>query len=217
MFESDVLYPEYLTDAAILACPSDPDYDPDSNFKLTRDYTDPDTGQTVLAGQTHPDCIDQISYFYVGYLITNDYEMLAGHAMYTHIDRSLPISDPTTNSWRDRNVNMTSFGYVGGGNSGGPTLNRLSAGVDRFLITDINVIFTGQEAGASTVPLMWDRISTNIVEFSHVPAGQNVLYLDGHVSFLRYGLNSTTFPCTPYYAAVDGGMPADAKDYCPQY
>ena len=211
MFEADMLYPEYLTDAAILACPSDPDYDPGSNFKLTEDYAG------VSAGQTHPDCIDPISYVYVAYLMTTDDEMLAGFAMYTWINTALPVSTLSTNSWRNRSANLTSFDFVGSGNSGGPTLNRLSAGVDRFLITDINVIFTGDEAGASTVPLMWDQISTNIVEFSHVPAGQNVLYLDGHVSFLRYDLNSTKFPSSPYYAAINGGVDAKEHDYCPSY
>jgi prepilin-type N-terminal cleavage/methylation domain-containing protein/prepilin-type processing-associated H-X9-DG protein len=209
MFESDLLYPEYLTDAAILACPSDPDYDPASNFKLTEDH------DGVSAGQTHPACIDPISYVYVAYLMTTDGEMLAGFAMYTWISTVMPISDPATNIWRQRSANLTSFGFINSGNSGGPTLNRLSAGVDRFLITDINVIFTGQEAGASTVPLMWDQISTNIVEFSHVPAGQNVLYLDGHVSFLRYDMNSTTFPSSPFYAAINGGVDAKTWPHCP--
>ena len=212
MFEADVLYPEYLTDAAILACPSDPDYDPGSNFKLTETHPD-----ATAQGQTHPDCIDPISYVYVAYLMTTDGEMLAGFSMYTWLNESLPISNPNTNTWRDRSANLTSFGFVGSGNSGGPTLNRLSAGVDRFLITDINVIFTGEEAGASTVPLMWDQISTNIVEFSHVPAGQNILYLDGHVSFKRYDLNSTSFPVSPYYAAINGGVDAKTHPFCPQY
>ncbi len=213
MFEADFLYPEYLTDAAILACPSDPDYDPASNFKLTEDYA------SVDAGQTHPDCIDPISYVYVAFLITTDNEMLSGFAMYTWLNESLAISDTDQNSWRNLSANLTSFGFAGSGNSGGPTLNRLSAGVDRFLITDINVIFTGDEAGASTVPLMWDQISTNIVEFSHVPAGQNVMYLDGHVEFVRYSWDNTAFPTSPMYAALNGGgsgAPSPYPDYCVQ-
>lgn len=213
MFESDVLYPEYLTDAAILACPSDPDYDPASNFKLTK--THPVHGTD--AGQTHPDCIDPISYVYTSYLITQDTELLAGFTSYLMINVVLPVSTQATNSWRDKSVNLNSFGFPGAGNAGGSTLNRLSAGVDRFLITDINTIFTGDEAGASTIPLMWDQISTNIIEFSHVPAGQNVLFLDGHVNFLRYDLTSTRFPASPMYAAINGGVDAKELDYCPQY
>jgi prepilin-type N-terminal cleavage/methylation domain-containing protein/prepilin-type processing-associated H-X9-DG protein len=212
MFDSHVLYPEYLTDAAILACPSDPEYDPNTNFRLTQDH------EGVLEGQVHPDCIGATSYVYVAYMMTSDDEMLSGFATYTWLDETaLPISDPNANTWRDRNVNLVSFGFDGLGNAGGNTLNRLSAGVDRFLITDINTIFTGDETGASVVPVMWDQISTMITEFSHVPAGQNVLYLDGHVEFIRYDLNSTTFPVSPMYAAINGGveMP-NIYPWCPQ-
>jgi prepilin-type processing-associated H-X9-DG protein len=33
---------------------------------------------------------------------------------------------------------------------------------------------------------MWDHISTNVKDFSHVPGGGNVVYLDGHAGFLTY-------------------------------
>ena len=211
MFDADTLYPEYLTDAAIMACPSDPEYDPNVNFRLTANYGSP----VIQAGQVHPACIDTTSYVYVAYMMMNDSEMLSGLATYTWVDTVLAVSDPTTNGWRDRNVNLSSFGFGGSGNAGGNAINRLSAGVDRFLITDINVIFTGEESGSSVVPLMWDQISTDISEFSHVPAGQNVLYLDGHVDFKRYDLNSSTFPVSPMYAAVNGGTTAKSLTMCP--
>jgi prepilin-type N-terminal cleavage/methylation domain-containing protein/prepilin-type processing-associated H-X9-DG protein len=212
MFDSNVLYPEYLTDAAILACPSDPQYDPATNFRLTEDH------EGVSTGQVHPDCIGPLSYVYVAYMITNDTEMLAGFSMYTWLDRyALPISNVDANSWRNKTGNLESFGFSGSGNAGGNALNRLSAGVDRFLITDLNTIFTGDETGASVVPVMWDQISTLITEFSHVPAGQNVMYLDGHVEFIRYDLNSTTFPVSPMYAAINGGVEDYEFDYCPSY
>jgi prepilin-type N-terminal cleavage/methylation domain-containing protein/prepilin-type processing-associated H-X9-DG protein len=210
MFESAVLYPEYLTDANILACPSDPQYDPNTNFRLTEDYNG------VAAGQVHPDCIGPLSYVYVAYMMTTDAEMLAGFATYTWMNEfALPITDPDANSWRGGNIDLSSFGFSGMGNAGGNTLNKLSAGVDRFLITDINTIFTGEETGASVVPVMWDQISTLITEFSHVPAGQNILYLDGHVEFVRYDLNSTTFPVSPMYAAVNGGVEDYTFPHCP--
>jgi prepilin-type N-terminal cleavage/methylation domain-containing protein/prepilin-type processing-associated H-X9-DG protein len=209
MWDSQTLYPEYLADAAIMACPSDPEYDPNSNFRLTAAY------EGVAAGQVHPTCITTVSYVYVAYLLMSDAEMLAGFATYTWVDTVLPISDPATNSWRDGNTNLASYGFAGSGNSNGSVLNRLSAGVDRFLITDINVIFTGNETGASVVPVVWDQISTNISEFSHVPAGQNVLYLDGHVDFHRYDLTSTEFPVSPMYAAVNGGVEEKTYTMCP--
>ena len=39
MFDGDIMYPEYIADAAILACPSDAQYDPEVNFKLTEDIS----------------------------------------------------------------------------------------------------------------------------------------------------------------------------------
>jgi prepilin-type N-terminal cleavage/methylation domain-containing protein/prepilin-type processing-associated H-X9-DG protein len=210
MFECDVLYPEYLSDAAIMSCPSDPAYDPNINFRLTSNHPDDGTAK----GQVHPDCIDTTSYVYVGWMIIDDANMLAGLSSYTWASTVVPISDPNQNSWRDRNSNVASFGWTGYGNSKGDVLNRLTQGVDRFLIEDINSVFTGEESGASIIPLVWDQISTNITEFSHVPAGQNALYLDGHVEFHRYDVNSTKFPFSPLYAAVNGGVNPTTYPYC---
>jgi prepilin-type processing-associated H-X9-DG protein len=64
---------------------------------------------------------------------------------------------------------------------------------------------------------MWDQISTDISEFSHVPAGQNVLYLDGHVEFLRYDPDIDDFPSTILYAAINGGVKPVQLAYCPSY
>ena len=210
MFEGDILYPEYLSDAAILACPSNPEYDPNHNFKLTVDH--PEDG--TPAGQVHPDCLDTTSYVYLGYMIMNDDNMLAGLASMTWASTAFPISNPNLNAWRDANVNVGSFGFSGMGISGGDFLYRLNQGVDRFLIEDINTVFTGEETGASVIPIMWDQISTDITEFSHVPAGQNCLFLDGHVEFHRYDVNSTKFPFSPLYAAVNGGVESTNYPYC---
>jgi prepilin-type N-terminal cleavage/methylation domain-containing protein/prepilin-type processing-associated H-X9-DG protein len=210
MFDAATLYPEYLTDAAIMGCPSDPGYNPNSAFRLTAPYS------PGGVGDVHPDCIDTTSYVYVSYMLMDDDNMVAGLSTYVWVDMVLPITDQTANSWRDTNVNLVSFGYGGMGNAGGNVINRLTPGVDRFLITDINTIFTGSESGASVVPLMWDQISTNISEFSHVPAGQNVLYLDGHVAFKRYDMTSSTFPVSPMYAAVNGGVDPGVITMCPE-
>ena len=144
----------------------------------------------------------------------DDDNMLAGLASMTWASSVFPISNPALNSWRDMNVNIASYGFSGMGISGGDMLYRLTQGVDRFLIEDINTIFTGDESGASVVPVMWDQISTIITEFNHVPAGQNILYLDGHVEFHRYDMNSTKFPTSPMYAAVNA-IESNHPTYCP--
>jgi prepilin-type N-terminal cleavage/methylation domain-containing protein/prepilin-type processing-associated H-X9-DG protein len=220
MFDGNCVYPEYLTDPAIMGCPSDPGYDPNTSFRLTEDTSLSDfswnaSSQLFTAGTVHPQCLGPTSYVYTGWMIMNDSEMLAGFAVYTWMDYVHPLSNARTDGWRDRNNEVASFAFTGSGNSNGATIYRLQTNVDRFLISDINVILTGDEAGSSIVPLMWDQISTDITEFSHVPAGQNVLYLDGHVEFYRYDKSSTTFPVSPMYAAINGGVDDKAFDYCP--
>lgn len=68
-------------------------------------------------------------------------------------------------------------------------------GVERFLITDINNPAGSAEA-QSTIPVIWDNASISstysgttgagTARFNHVPGGANILYMDGHVSFVKY-------------------------------
>ena len=220
--DSMCVYPEYLTDAAICACPSDTEYDPKHNFRLTANTTLTDGSfgsatQAFMAGTVHPSCITNISYIYCGSMLTKDSEAIGAFATYTWLDEVMPITHFASDGWRDRNINLPSFGFSGSGNAGGSTVNRLSSGVDRFLISDINQILTGKESGASVVPIMWDQVSTVISQFSHVPAGMNVLYLDGHVDFKRYDKSTSDFPMSPFFAALNGGLRDKQLDYCPPH
>ncbi len=72
------------------------------------------------------------------------------------------------------------------GNAGGTTIYRLREGIERFLITDINNPAANAKA-QSNLFVMFDTISTSARFFNHVPGGSNVLYMDGHVEFQRYG------------------------------
>jgi prepilin-type processing-associated H-X9-DG protein len=83
-----------------------------------------------------------------------------------------PIVDPT-----DSTLNL--------GLGDGDQIYRLREGIERFLITDINN--PGASARAqSEIFTMWDITSTVAAGFNHVPGGSNILYLDGHVAFVRY-------------------------------
>lgn len=219
MFDADAMYPEYLTDAKILACPSDPEYDPKTNFRLTVDTTLSNNSfgastQAFRAGTVHPNCIGPLSYVYIGWMLTSDTDMLAGAEIYTWVDSLFPISDPVTDGWRGRSTNIASFGFTGSGNAGSNFQHRLSSNVDRFLISDINQVLAGT-SGASEVPIMWDQIATNISDFNHLPAGQNVLYLDGHVEFKRYDKGASDFPSSPIYATLNSMARDKPKPYCP--
>ena len=56
---------------------------------------------------------------------------------------------------------------------------------------------------------MWDKLSSNSADFNHVPGGANVLYMDGHVSFVRFP--SDTFPVNVYMAYISRGASPMAR------
>ncbi len=100
----------------------------------------------------------------------------------------------------DISLSAISSPFNRGGNGGGATLQRLREGVERFLITDINNPAAGASA-QSTMTVMFDIVNTDSssgASFNHIPGGGNVLYLDGHVGWLKYEENGE-FP-------INGGM-----------
>ncbi len=76
---------------------------------------------------------------------------------------------------------------AGVGNGGTDYVYRLREGVERFMVTDINNPAATAMA-QSTLFIMFDLMGTggSAVLFNHIPGGCNVLYLDGHVEFVKY-------------------------------
>lgn len=87
------------------------------------------------------------------------------------------------------------------GTGGGDVLYRLREGIERFMITDINNPAATARA-QSVLPIMWDMTSAKVEKYNHVPGGGNVLYLDGHVDFIRYP--SEKAPLTQSFAIASG-------------
>ncbi|MCC6490075.1 MAG: DUF1559 domain-containing protein [Candidatus Hydrogenedentes bacterium] len=93
----------------------------------------------------------------------------------------------------ESNLNLSAAGAFGLpviGNSDGTTLYRLREGIERFMVTDINNP-AGSAKAQSEIATMWDQISTSPTDstgttMNHIPGGSNVLYMDGHVEFLKY-------------------------------
>jgi len=82
----------------------------------------------------------------------------------------------------------------------GYTVYRFREGIERFFITDINN--PGASALAqSTISVMsdWASSRSDSMEFNHIPGGSNVLYMDGHVEFLRY---PNVWPVSPLVAGL---------------
>jgi len=101
-------------------------------------------------------------------------------------------------------------------------LSRLKEGAERFFITDINNpaasgaaqsnVFVMWDAWGATVfwaPSTWDK---DILRFNHLPGGSNVLFMDGHVEFRKYGQdplpegNPGSFPLNTGHMAFNMGL-----------
>ncbi len=76
---------------------------------------------------------------------------------------------------------------------------------------DINNPGAGATA-QSGIPVMMDLIGTGtaVSEFNHIPGGCNVLYMDGHVEFIKYvsDNNAATQPVSRSAAVVIGAWTA---------
>jgi len=100
------------------------------------------------------------------------------------------------NNWRQGAYDNQDASFIDkDANLGGGTLYRLKEGIERFFITDINNP-AGSAVAQSELPVMWDdahqynpsfaSAMVGAADFNHIPGGSNVLYMDGHVEFLRY-------------------------------
>jgi len=105
---------------------------------------------------------------------------------------------------------------LGSGFAGGDTVYRLREGVERFAITDINNPAASALA-QSEVVVMFDTFGSfsdadaaaGGVVFNHIPGGANVLYMDGHVEFIKY---PARFPIVDD-AGHAGGLPRQVGHY----
>ena len=112
-----------------------------------------------------------------------------------------PPSPPSGEYQRilDQDLDGTHTGwYTTDGNGGSSVIHRMREGVERFMIVDINNPAASSVAQSELV-VMWDYVSVTTENFSHIPGGSNILYLDGHVEFKKYP-DSNDFPMHEAYA-----------------
>ncbi|NLV41178.1 MAG: DUF1559 domain-containing protein [Candidatus Hydrogenedentes bacterium] len=208
------LYPEYLTDPNIILCPSDAQLS-EHQADLVFSADNLDGASPTLIGQPRfafdPQVIDS-SYAYFGWVMDNlkwqsnssDFALL-GAAL--EPGQTLPNALPTQMASvlmgflyptvmggqypptvADKDIEAsTTVPFFGRGNGGGDTIYRMREGIERFLITDINNP-GGASMAQSTLWVMMDIMSsgTSGYLFNHIPGGCNVLFMDGHVEFIRY-------------------------------
>ncbi len=201
------LYPEYLTDPGILVCPS--------NSRYTAQSLKNSRGDWVVQHLCHDPAsppyhyapnkglrLAMNSYMYLGWVFDR---CRSDHP--TTVTPPMPLPPPyaagktvSAQLWNalfkvlgmqlgmqrdipasDRDIG----GMAPHGNAGGDVIYRLREGIERFLITDINNAAASAKA-QSEVWVMFDLLAESQQYFNHVPGGANVLYMDGHVAFLRY-------------------------------
>lgn len=201
-FEPKWMYPEYLSDLKVLICPSDIDR---SVALGPGGWLNEETDEPDLCK------VNDLSYSYLGwviipslYLIPGGNEQasdprteIEGAFVTTFINllgdvRNAPLSSVAR--MYETDMSFTPF-YPG--DTQRRTIYRLRDGIERFL---------NQTASASEIPMMWDNLfkkgegeGYNTPMLNHQPGGGNVLYLDGHVEFLRY---PTQFPYTRVWVTV---------------
>jgi len=97
------------------------------------------------------------------------------------------------------------------------TLQWLKEGIERFFVTDINNPASSSKSQSSLVvsyddarPIGGTNGGVNATKFNHVPGGSNVLFMDGHVEFIKYPqpTGSVGWPLTSArFATADGNFP----------
>lgn len=204
IFSGPAMIPEYISDYNIIWCPSW-----GATATLMERY---DEGKGNGDGVLEPTEIGQEPYHYTGWLLMDDVNILGPllgtvgtgingrHEEPEFLNTpwgELALENVATNGEASDADFTVSATYAGTQAGGGGTIFRLRQGIERFLITDINNP-AASATSTSEVPLMWDHVSTKVIDFSHAPGGGNVLYLDGHVEFLKYP--NERFPFT-----VDSG------------
>lgn len=227
------VYPEYLTDSAIMFCPSDSggarDKQRDPDGSLSGAPADPCTGYMSWDGYACMRGVDA-SYGYAGWL----FDQCDPNDPVTPSDMNLGTITISAGSSQQM-VNWLLYLLVVGP---GPTemADIQAAHAEGFAPVmdkdmDLSALGGGGNNGGNTlyrlregierflitdinnpaasaraqseIFIMWDAVSTFISAFNHIPGGANVLYLDGHVAFQRYDLNGPA-PCNGPLAKVAG-------------
>jgi len=185
-FNGPAVYPEYMTDAAIILCPSDADAEQQSTAYWIADD-----------GTIDPCKFWEVSYTYYGWALDPKVIITSGDLNAAEPIFNMPFLEGIANVFQHSAVDnfaagtpakafeddITLTGITG-------TVYRLREGIERFFITDINNPAASAKA-QSELSVMWDSVWTpskgsGESYFNHIPGGGNVLFMDGHVEFIKY-------------------------------
>jgi prepilin-type processing-associated H-X9-DG protein len=226
------VYPEYLTDPTIIYCPSDAEDDPSQLYSPATGLME--FGYHCQGGQRGHSQIDQ-SYAYLGWVmdrmddgmdgvpasfvamivdtIPSDFPYDIPAQFITALERLANYSGQALVNASDSDINTSASGFnnyatppaIGVGNAGTNTIYRMREGIERFMITDINNPAASAQA-QSMIYIMFDLVAIATQGYNHVPGGSNVLYMDGHVDFIRYNPPGSPAPVSAGMAALIGAI-----------
>lgn len=212
-----ILYPEYLTDWNLLICPSSlagptPEDEWDIGPSISPAWSMSPTNKN---GRVEPCEVNAIPYNFLGWAFTEEMgagfdatSMTGGMMMADAISENM---DALAMPWSMGDTSVVHYDWeLDPPINGEYVAYRLRDGIERFFITDVNNP-AATAIGQTELAVMWDSLMNDSVEhFNHVPGGCNVLYLDGHVEFLRYVGNDGAFPVNAAGINIHHGMHRNA-------
>ena len=169
MFKAQDIFPDYASDVRLLHCP---------------DVEDGSCGRSAV---TDLALVNDESYWYFGYMISDEREAMAYLAAYNSaLQKHLSFEEDLPIPYRARS------GTLG-------KLLRSAVGVERFIIGDIGNPASGVKE-RSRIPVMIERPG------HHRRQGGHVLFMDGHVEWRDY---PGPFPMTPMF--IEGLMQIEKR------
>jgi prepilin-type N-terminal cleavage/methylation domain-containing protein/prepilin-type processing-associated H-X9-DG protein len=208
MFNGPSVFPEYLTDLNVVWCPSFMGA-PSPLERYDRGRRNDGAMLGNQNGIIEPAELLKSPYNYVGWLFMEPVNFLGPKAgtvgsgpggRFEKSDyRGTPLGElaaeniATNGAASDRDFTVSEQ-FAGTQANGGDTIYRLREGIERFMVTDINNPAASARA-QSDIPVMWDHLTPQVTGSAHVPAGMNVLFMDGHVGWHHY-LSDTVWMAT---------------------
>ena len=186
------LYPDYLDDFEIFVCPSSANILDDEladwymDMTFVESYLDPvltadprnlDVLPSLMGERPDPDCLTSQHYIYLGHAVASEENMLF---LFDEYYRRM-----TANEVGFMDIEFEVPGGHGPGNQN--KFFRIKDVVNRLFIEDIDR--PGMTAVSETqIPLLFDAMSLYGRHLPNhvVPPGGNVMYMDGHVEYLRF-------------------------------
>jgi len=199
MFDVASVFPEYLADLDVLVCPSNP-----AGASALELWDEGKTNHMIWHasamnnnGIVEPCEVVTHPYYYNGLAMSQSmfvaddlahnmshfYEAVGiyGEDLETAFDDG---GFDAATTYVDEDWNF--FFHGGEGNIGSQSVAyRMREGIERFFVTDINNPAATAQAQSEIVSVS-DTVAPHPEHLNHLPGGANVLYMDGHVAFVKW-------------------------------